>query len=69
MAYTTVNKPRDYFNNMMYNGNNVDDNQIDGVGFKPATLWIKDMDRGSNHVFTTTCAVDLPSQSEHVHVP
>ena len=54
MAYTTVNKPRDYFNNMMYNGNNVNDNQIDGVGFKPATLWIKDMDRGSNHVFTTT---------------
>ena len=24
---------------------------------------------GVNLVFTTTCAVDLPSQSEHVHVP
>jgi|TARA_B100000035_G_scaffold9397_1_gene8027 hypothetical protein len=41
MAYTTINKPTDYFNTVLYAGDNATSNAITGVGFKPDWLWIR----------------------------
>jgi hypothetical protein len=41
MAYTTIDKPTDYFNTKLYAGDNATSNAISGVGFKPDWLWIK----------------------------
>jgi hypothetical protein len=47
MAYTTIDKPDDYFNTILYTGTGVGGtNAITGVGFQPDWVWIKD--RGSN---------------------
>jgi len=40
MAYTTINKPSDYFNTKLYTGNG-STNAITGVGFQPDWCWIK----------------------------
>ena len=40
MAYTTINKPSDYFNTKLYTGNG-STNAITGVGFQPDFTWIK----------------------------
>ena len=41
MAYTTINKSSDYFNTLLYAGNNTDGRAITGVGFQPDWVWIK----------------------------
>ena len=41
MAYTTINKPSDYFNTLLYSGNNTAQRQLTGVGFQPDLVWIK----------------------------
>jgi hypothetical protein len=40
MAYTTIDKPTDYFNTKLYTGNN-STQSITGVGFQPDWTWIK----------------------------
>ena len=39
--YTTINKPTDYFNTILYVANQVDGRNITGVGFQPDFVWIK----------------------------
>jgi hypothetical protein len=34
MAYTTIDKPDDYFNKVLYTGNGVGGTNITGVGFR-----------------------------------
>ena len=41
MAYTTINKSTDYFNTVLYNGNDASSHAITGVGFRPDWVWIK----------------------------
>jgi len=41
MAYTTINKPTDYFNTKLYTGDGTSSNAITGVGFQPDLTWIK----------------------------
>jgi hypothetical protein len=41
MAYTTIKKPSDYFNTLLYSGNNTAQRQLTGVGFQPDLVWIK----------------------------
>jgi len=41
MAYTTINKPSDYFNTKLYTGNGTTDTAQTGVGFQPDWTWIK----------------------------
>ena len=45
MAYTTIDKPTDYFNTVLYTGNGTaigsGGNSITGVGFQPDWVWIK----------------------------
>jgi len=40
MAYTTINKPLDYFNTVLYTGNG-STQSITGVGFQPDWSWFK----------------------------
>ena len=40
MAYTSINKPSDYFNTKLYTGNDTGQS-ITGVGFQPDFLWIR----------------------------
>ena len=40
MAYTTIDKPSDYFNTKLYTGTG-SSNAITGVGFQPDLTWIK----------------------------
>ena len=48
MAYTTINKPSDYFNTKLYTGNG-GTNAITGVGFQPDWTWIKSRNASNNH--------------------
>jgi len=50
MAYTTINKPTDYFNTVLYTGNGTDGRTITGVGFQPDWVWIKDRSVARSHV-------------------
>ena len=49
MAYTTINKPTDYFNTLLYVGNGSDGHAISGVGFKPDWVWTKNRDHAADH--------------------
>jgi len=49
MAYTTINKPSNYFNTKLYTGNNNATQTITGVGFQPDFTWIKCRDTNENH--------------------
>jgi len=40
MAYTTINKPSEYFNTKLYTGNG-STQSITGVGFQPDLVWLK----------------------------
>jgi len=48
MAYTTINKPTDYFNTKLYTGNS-GTQSITGVGFQPDFLWIKRRTNAGDH--------------------
>lgn len=52
MAYTNIDLPTDYFNTVLYAGNNGASQSITGVGFKPDFVWIKNRTDGRNHVLT-----------------
>jgi hypothetical protein len=49
MAYTTINKPSDYFNIKTYTGNGSAGHSITGVGFQPDFVWTKRRDAASGH--------------------
>ena len=40
MAYTTINKPTEHFNTLLYTGDNAN-RSFTGVGFEPSLTWIK----------------------------
>ena len=48
MAYTTIDKPTDYFNTVLFSGNETA-RSITGVGFQPDWVWIKDRSQSYNH--------------------
>ena len=48
MAYTTIKKPSDYFNTVLYTGNG-STNAITGVGFQPDWVWIKNRPDARDH--------------------
>ena len=51
MAYTTINKPTDYFNTKLYTGTG-SSNSITGVGFQPDLTWIKSRSNAYEHKLT-----------------
>ena len=65
MAYTTINKSTDHFNTVTYTGNSTAKN-IQGVGFKPDWVWIKNRTTTDSHVLfdavrTATKRLSTPS--------
>jgi hypothetical protein len=48
MAYTTIDKPTDYFNTKLYTGNG-STQSITGVGFQPDFIWLKERSSTGNH--------------------
>ena len=51
MAYTTIDKPENYFNVVTYTGNG-STQSITGVGFQPDLVWIKSRNASGDHVIT-----------------
>jgi len=49
MAYTTINKPSEYFNTKLYTGNGSSGNAQTGIGFQPDWVWIKDRGQVAGH--------------------
>ena len=49
MAYTTIDKPTDYFNTVLYTGNGSTGHAITGVGFQPDLVWLKCRPQARNH--------------------
>jgi len=52
MAYTNIDKPKDFFNTVLYTGDGSADQSMTGVGFKPDFLWIKRRNASERHVLT-----------------
>ena len=56
MAYTTIDKPSDYFNTVSYTGDMVDGDgtghtqSITGVGFQPDWVWHKGRSNARTHI-------------------
>ena len=48
MAYTTIDKPTDYFNTVLYDGTGAEQS-ITGVGFQPDWVWIKHREDARSH--------------------
>ena len=49
MAYTTIKKPSDYFNTILYTGDNSSPRTITGVGFQPDMNWSKIRSEANDH--------------------
>lgn len=49
MAYTTIDKPSDYFNTITYTGDGTSPRTITGVGFDPDFVWGKRRDDAAGH--------------------
>ena len=44
-----IDKPTDYFNTVLYTGNDTDNRTVSGVGFQPNFLWIKARNNADQH--------------------
>ena len=49
MAYSSIVKPSDHFNTVLYTGNTTDDRTISGVGFQPDWNWTKNRSATQHH--------------------
>ena len=49
MAYTTINKSSDYFNNKLWTGNGNSSHAQTGVGFQPDLVWLKARSESEHH--------------------
>ena len=48
MAFTEIDKPSDYFNTKLYTGNG-STQSINGIGFQPDWVWIKERNNAASH--------------------
>jgi hypothetical protein len=54
MAYTTIDKPSDYFNTKIFTGDNSANNSVTGVGFQPDWIWFKNRDAANDHALVNS---------------
>ena len=54
MAYTTIDKPSDYFETKLWSGNATDDRAISGLDFAPDWVWIKNRTDTNSHALFDT---------------
>ena len=50
MAYTTIDKPSEYFNTLIWSGVDGSDRAFTGVGFQPDLTWVKSRTDAYSHV-------------------
>jgi hypothetical protein len=50
MAYSSITKPSDYFNTVLYTGDGTSPKSITGVGFQPDWVWVKKRSGTTPHV-------------------
>ena len=55
MAYTTINKPSQYFNTITYTGAGGATQSVTGTGFSPDLIWIKNRTDAYSHVLQDIC--------------
>ena len=48
MAYSSITKPTDYFNTILWTGDGTSSRGITGVGFQPDWVWLKRRDSAAN---------------------
>ena len=65
MAYTTINKPSDYFNTVLYTGTG-SSNAITGVGFQTDWVWVKNRSTSSNHRMVNAVTGSSELQSSNI---
>ena len=66
MAYTTIDKPTDYFEALLYTGDGSGNRDISGLDFQPDWVWIKDRANPGttwHHVFDSTRGANKPLNS------
>jgi len=67
MAYTTINKPSEYFNTKLYTGNGSSGNAQTGIGFQPDWVWIKDRGQIAGHqIFDSVRGATKRIQSNNI---
>ena len=49
MAYTTIDKPSDYFNTKLFTGNGSNGHAISGLDFQPDWVWLKNRNTTNTH--------------------
>ena len=49
MAYTTINKPTDYFEPITFTASNASSNTVSGMGFQPDLIWWKNREQTYPH--------------------
>jgi hypothetical protein len=49
MAYTTINKPNEYFNTVLYTGDGSSPRSLTGVNFQPDWVWLKRRNDAASH--------------------
>ena len=49
MAYTTIDKPSDYFKTILFTGNGSNGHAISGLDFQPDWVWLKNRNTGNTH--------------------
>ena len=49
MAYTTIDKPSNYFDTLIYSGNGSNGHAISGLDFQPDWVWLKNRNTGNTH--------------------
>ena len=49
MAYSSIVKPTDYFNTILWTGDGASTRSITGVGFQPDWIWVKCRSTGHDH--------------------
>ena len=52
MAYSSITKPEDHFNTILYTGNGTTDHAITGVGFQPDWTWLKKRSNADNNILS-----------------
>jgi len=52
MAYSSIAKPGDHFNTVLYTGDGTSSRNITGVGFQPDWVWLKQRNTARNHALT-----------------
>jgi hypothetical protein len=50
MAYSSIAKPGDHFNTVLYTGNGTTDHAITGVGFQPDWTWLKKRNNADDNI-------------------